>query len=75
MKFNISKSKVMSFCRNAVPVIFNESLNNIILGCVNEFYDLGITVSSNLSWNKHIDKMCRRAMERSGFVKRKIGYG
>ena len=49
MNFNISKCKFMSICRK-VKIDFDYSIDNNILSRVTEFNDLGITITSKLSW-------------------------
>jgi len=50
---NVDKSKVMTFSRYRNPVIHNYYLDNVLLKWMVENLDLGITFSSNLTFNKH----------------------
>ena len=49
MNFNTSKCKFMSICRK-VKIDFDYSIDNNILSRVTEFNDLGITITTKLSW-------------------------
>ena len=64
----------MSFCRKRNPVMFDYTINGESLLRVNNFNDLGILVSNNLSWDLHIESCVSKASQRLGLVKRTIGY-
>ena len=53
MNFNISKGKFMSICRK-VKIDFAYSIDNNILSRVTEFNDLGITITTKLSWCENV---------------------
>ena len=75
MNFNINKTKIMTIGRIIRPIIYNYSLNSNLLEHVTEFNDLGIIITNNFNWQKHIDLCCNKANKRLGFIQRKIGYG
>jgi len=50
---NVDKCKVMTLSRSRNPVIHNYYLDNNLLNWVVENLDLGITFSSNLTFNKY----------------------
>jgi len=53
---------------------FDYTLNSIILERVYEFNDLGVIVTSDLSWNKHISLKVAKASQMLGLIKRGIGH-
>jgi hypothetical protein len=48
----------------------NYSLGDQMIGCVPSFVDLGITISHNLSWADHIEKIVVKANRTLGLMKR-----
>ena len=73
MNFNASKCKIMSVCRILkFPSIY--VLNGIVLDRVFEFNDLGITVTSDLTWGKHIRSKVAKASQLLGLIKRGLGF-
>jgi hypothetical protein len=69
MAFNKSNCKVMnifrkkSLIREAVYTIDNQSLD-----CVPFITDLGVTVSNDLSWSRHIESIVAKANKTFGLV-------
>ncbi|XP_053398165.1 uncharacterized protein LOC128556626 [Mercenaria mercenaria] len=72
MRFNASKCYIMSIHRSKKPFTFNYSLDNHILEHVKENPYLGITISDNLKWATHINKICNRANSTLGFIRRNL---
>ena len=60
MTFNIAKCQIMSIKTNS-GITFNYTMNNQLLNSVVEFNDLGIIITSNLSWKKQAVNMCAKA--------------
>ena len=54
LKFNASKRKVLTVTRRKSPVIHEYLLGDVILQRVQGEKDLGVTISSNLSWDLHV---------------------
>jgi hypothetical protein len=71
MAFNKSKCKVMNIStkktliREAMYTMDNQSLD-----CVPFITDLGVTVSNDLSWSRHIESIVAKANKTLGLVKR-----
>ena len=63
----------MTIARNPKHSLFYQ-LNNIILERVNEFNDLGLIVTNNLSWSNHIKNKVSKAERLLGLIKRTFGY-
>lgn len=70
LMLNVDKCKVMSFSRSRYPVIHNYYLDNILLNRVVENLDLGITFSSNLTFNKHYLNISKKSSSILGFISR-----
>ena len=73
MKFNGSKFQVLRFGTNErikeETVYFTEEMKEIIEQ-VNSTKDLGVIVSDDAKFDKHIDSMCKKVKQRSGWVLR-----
>ena len=76
MNFNTKKCNVMSFFKNHRPIIYDYVivLNDSNLNRVSYFNDLGVTVSSDLTWNAHVENCIKKANKRLGLVKRCTGF-
>ncbi|CAB4005947.1 Hypothetical predicted protein, partial [Paramuricea clavata] len=57
INFNPSKCKILTFSRRKIPFLFEYYLGSSELKRVNDEVDLGITVTSNLSWTTHINNI------------------
>ena len=56
LSLNVSKTKYMCFFTPKRKVVFPDlKINNITIDRVTDFKFLGLIISSNLKWNKHID--------------------
>jgi hypothetical protein len=74
LKFNPSKCKHLKISTNQTTENHEYTLNNQTLEQVDDMIDLGITVSSDLKWNKHILNTCKKAEGRLWLVVRTIGF-
>ena len=72
MEFNPSKCVVLSITRNKKKIAFDYKLHGQILECVDNAKYLGITLSKDLSWNKHIDNITSSAHNTLSFLSRNI---
>ena len=72
MKFNPSKCQILSVTRNKYPIKCQYKLHNEALENVKSAKYLGLTITSDLSWNKHIATVTSKANKALGFVKRNI---
>ena len=73
MNFNAKKCKIMSICRVALHTAFYQ-LNGTILERVYEFNDLGLIVTHDLTWSRHINCKLSKSNKNLGMVKRAVGY-
>jgi hypothetical protein len=76
LTFSPNKCKCMSFCYSKNKQIINYTyvMDGTDIQKVNQFTDLGLVVTNNLSWDNHINTCIKKANQRLGFVKRTIGY-
>ncbi len=61
LKFNATKCKVLTITRKQNPVIYNYHLGPAVFSRVNEEKDLGVTISSKLTWHHHISDIVAKA--------------
>ena len=72
MLVNPYKCNVICITRAQSPVIFNYSLKNQILEAETQCKYLGVDISSNLSWNRHIDRIVKKGNSMIGFLQRNL---
>jgi len=58
----------MSFTGRNAHISYKYSINNYTLSCVSTVTDLGIILSSDLTFDKQIDKVCCKARSRSAMI-------
>ncbi len=74
LRFNATKCKCLTINNRDPNLLFNYTINNTVLERVNDIKDLGLTVTSALSWTKHIETKISKADKMLGLIKRTIGY-
>ena len=72
LDFNARKCKVLHISKKRLTREMNRnySLGDQPIECVPSFVDLGITISHNLSWADHIEKIVVKANRTLGLMKR-----
>ncbi|XP_046685718.1 uncharacterized protein LOC124371430 [Homalodisca vitripennis] len=70
MKLKSSMCSVMTFGRLRDPRYFQYTLDGRVLDRVFTVRDLGVTFSTDFSFNAHVDDLCRRAHRMLGFISR-----
>ena len=73
MDFNDIKSYIISFTRSKNPILFDYITNGVPLQRVDKIRDLGVIITSSLSWNNHIDNIISKTARISGLIKRTLG--
>jgi len=72
MEFHPDKCQIIPITHNKKPVHNKYTLNGHVLQTTQNAKYLGLTVTSNLSWNTHIDNITCKANKTLGFVRRNI---
>ena len=72
MEFNPTKCQVLRVARSRQVINHQYSLCGKNLEICSSTKYLGITVSSNLSWNKQVDEVCAKANSTLAFLRRNL---
>ena len=72
MHFNPQKCYVMRLTHKRNPVHYDYLLGNSILQETDNHPYLGVTITNNLTWNKHIDQITASANRSLGFIRRNL---
>ena len=73
MRFSPSKCNVISIPpKNKAVIELHYTLHGQVLEQVDNAKYLGVTISNNLSWNKHIDNITAKGNRTLGFVRRNL---
>jgi hypothetical protein len=72
LHLNIAKCQVIRFHRTRTQNFYNYKIDGIVLECVSNLRDLGITFSEDLTFNLHIEEIVGKAMRTLGFVFRLV---
>jgi hypothetical protein len=72
MRFNVKKCFIMRITHVRNPKIFQYTLGGIILEETKCHTYLGVHITDNLSWSKHINKITSSANRSLGFVRRNL---
>ena len=72
MEFNPDKCEVINITNKRSYVHFDYNIHGKILTHVPHAKYLGLTFSTNLTWNKHIDNITKKAKSTCGFLRRNI---
>jgi hypothetical protein len=73
MHFNVSKCEVMRITHSRDKSVPNYYLEDMSLKVVHSVKDLGVNVSSDLCWNKHVGITVNKANKVLGIIKRTVG--
>ena len=72
MEFNPSKCHVIRVTTARTPLDTQYLLHGRVLEEVSSARYLGMDISSNLSWNTHVDRVATNANRSLGFIRRNI---
>ena len=72
MRFNAAKCNIMRVSRIRDPKLFNYSLAGQVLEEVMDAKYLGVTLSNDLEWSKHIAIMTNKANSKLLFLRRNL---
>ena len=70
LTFNVNKCYHLGITCKRTPVNFNYTLDGKLISRVASATYLGISISDNLSWNKHCDIICKKANSTLGLLRR-----
>lgn len=72
MALNAKKTVSITFTNKKTPLNFAYTLDNNEIGKSNHVKYLGVTLTSNLSWETHIEAVCSKAQGKLAFLRRKL---
>lgn len=72
MQINFDKSVCMTVTNKKSPLMFSYAVNNNVIKRSTKLKYLGVTISSNLNWNEHVENICGSAQRRLGLLRRKL---
>ena len=72
MCFNATKSNIMRVSQTRVPKLFNYIPTGQVLEEVMDTKYLGVTLSNDLEWSKHITTMTNKANPKLSFLRRNL---
>ena len=72
MRFNAAKCNIMRVSRKQTPIPYQYELSGQVLEEVKDAKYLGVTVSDDLEWTKHIDVITSKANFKLSFLRRNL---
>ena len=72
MRFHLEKYSILRVTRARSPVPHPYTLKGQILHTDEQLKYLGVDITSNLSWNPHIDRIGKKGNSMLGFLQRKL---
>ena len=72
MHFNTSKCVTLRCYRMSSPSLFTYVLNDQPISCIDQHPYLGVTLTSNMSFSPHIQKITAKATRVLDFIKRNL---
>ena len=73
LSFNLKKCNVIRITRSISPIIFNYTAQGVPIPVVSHHPYLGVELSSNLRWDKHIQIITKKANQTLAFLRRNLG--
>ena len=70
LQFNETKCKAQSITRKTNPIPTTYSITDSALIPIKHERDLGVWISSDLTFNKHINEQCTQAKKMLGYIRR-----
>ena len=73
MSFNASKCQLLTITRKTKPKLHNYTVSNQLIERTYDHKYLGVTISSDLTWKKHIASIRSKASSTLGVIRRNLG--
>ena len=73
MSFNASKCQLLTITRKTKPSLFNYNVDNQLIDRTSSHKYLGVTITSDMSWNQHIANIRSKACSTLGIIRRNLG--
>ena len=70
LQFNETKCKSQSITRRINPILTVYSMKDSPLSSIKHERDLGVWISSDLTFNKHVNEQCAQAHKMFGYIRR-----
>ena len=74
MYFNPDKSVYMCITRKHNPVLYNYTIDDTAIQQVSSTKYLGTTISNDLTWSTHINKVISKALSTKAFLQRNLKF-
>ena len=68
MEFNPSRCEFLRITNKKNPIVFNYCIEAVPIAQVAHTKYLGVTISSNLSWNEHVQRITNKAKQVNNFL-------
>ena len=74
LPFNVTKCKYLLISHKRQPLVppVPLNINDLVIKKVDHFKYLGVWLSHSLTWNKHIEEICKNASKQIGMIYRKF---
>ena len=72
MGFNVSKCHIMTVTHKTKPLQHDYTMGEKVLGRVTHHPYLGVEISSDMSWNTHINQTVKKANKQLGLIRRNL---
>lgn len=74
VQINFKKSACMTVSNKKLPSLFSYAIGGDIIKCTKEMKYLGITITHDLKWSRHVVITCGSAQRKLGLLKRKLKF-
>ena len=74
MRFQPTKCSIITLARKKHPIPFKYLLNRVELPNVDCIKYLGITITKDLNWDKHIQSICNKGNRVLGILYRNLSF-